>query len=124
MCGIAGFVGRGEAADLARMTAALVHRGPDAEGAWRDPEAPVFLGQRRLAIVDLETGDQPMATADGELVVVFNGEIYNHAELRSELEARGHRFRSDHADTEVLLHGHREWGDALVERLDVRSSRQ
>jgi asparagine synthase (glutamine-hydrolysing) len=95
MCGIAGFVGRGEAADLARMTAALVHR-----------------------IVDLETGDQPMATADGELVVVFNGEIYNHAELRSELEARGHRFRSDHADTEVLLHGHREWGDALVERLD------
>ena len=118
MCGIAGFVGRGDGADLGRMTAALVHRGPDAGGSWRDPDAAVFLGHRRLSVLDPETGDQPMSSADGELVVVFNGEVYNHAELRRELEARGHRFRSHHADTEVLLHGYREWGDALVERLD------
>jgi asparagine synthase (glutamine-hydrolysing) len=118
VCGIAGFAGRGDADDLRRMLREVVHRGPDAEGVWSDPEQGIWLGHRRLSILDLETGDQPMWTAGGDLGVTFNGEIYNHVELRAELEARGHRFRSAHSDTEVLLHGYREWGDALVSRLN------
>jgi asparagine synthase (glutamine-hydrolysing) len=118
VCGIAGFAGRGDAADLRRMLAAQVHRGPDAEGAWSDPRERVWLGHRRLSILDLEGGGQPMWTADEALGVTFNGEIYNHVELRAELEAHGHRFRSAHSDTEVLLHGYREWGPAMVERLN------
>ncbi len=118
MCGIAGFVGRGDAGDLRRMSAALAHRGPDAEGHWSDPDGGVHLAHRRLAIVDLETGAQPMWTADGVLGVVFNGEIYNHHELRAELEEAGHRFASDHSDTEVLLHGWRAWGEELESRLN------
>lgn len=118
MCGIAGFVGRGDRATLQRMTDAIRHRGPDAEGHWEDESAGVFLGHRRLAIVDLACGAQPMWTPDGELGVVFNGEIYNHAELRAELKARGCEFATDHSDTEVLLHGYREWGDDFVKRLN------
>jgi len=118
MCGIAGFIGRGDESDLRRMTEALEHRGPDAQNLWSDPEAGVWLGHRRLAVVDLECGSQPMWTSDEALGVVFNGEIYNHDELRTELESRGHVFRSDHSDTEVLLHGYREWGAELVQRLN------
>ena len=118
MCGIAGFVGRGDAAILRRMTDAIRHRGPDAEGHWCDENAGVFLGHRRLSIIDLSGGAQPMWTADGMLGVTFNGEIYNHAELRAELTQRGCKFASDHSDTEVLLHGYREWGDTFVERLN------
>lgn len=118
MCGIAGFAGAGELADLTRMTAVIRHRGPDGEGLWHDPHTRVFLGFRRLAIIDLAGGAQPMWTADGEIGVVFNGEIYNHAELRRELEALGHIFLTDHSDTEVLLHGYRAWGDSFVERLN------
>ena len=116
MCGIAGFVGAGDREVLARMTGALAHRGPDASGFWNN--GAVFLGHRRLSIVDLGGGHQPMATPDGELTVIFNGEIYNHAELREELKARGHVFQTDHSDTEVLLHGYREWGAALPTRLN------
>jgi asparagine synthase (glutamine-hydrolysing) len=118
MCGIAGFVGAGGSDVLRRMTGALTHRGPDAEGTACDPERGVWLGHRRLAVVDLESGEQPMWTAERDLVVVYNGEVYNAPELRAGLEARGHAFRSHHSDTEVLLHGWREWGPALVERLD------
>ena len=118
MCGIAGFVGDGGPDDLARMLDRLEHRGPDAGGVWFDSALGVRLGHRRLSIIDLEGGAQPMQTADGDLVVSFNGEIYNHLALRSELEALGHRFRTDHSDTEVLLHGYREWGDDLTARLD------
>ena len=118
MCGIAGFVGAGDEVDLQRMTDALVHRGPDAEGHWVDSSRAVHLGHRRLSIVDLVGGDQPMWTADGSLGVVFNGEIYNHAELRDELISRGHVFRSHHSDTEVLLHAYREWGRAMLARLN------
>jgi asparagine synthase (glutamine-hydrolysing) len=118
MCGIAGFVGRGDAADLAAMTRALAHRGPDGEGLHADAEARVFLGHRRLAIVDLSGGAQPMWNETGDVAVTFNGEIYNHAELRRELAARGHRFRTDHSDTEVLVHGYEEWGEELPGRLD------
>jgi asparagine synthase (glutamine-hydrolysing) len=100
------------------MTAAIQHRGPDADGHWMDERTGVFLGFRRLAIVDLSGGAQPMWTRDGQIGVTFNGEIYNHAELRVELKARGCEFMTDHSDTEVLLHGYREWGDAFVERLN------
>src|SRR5271155_5393448 len=100
MCGIAGFVGRGGRDNLQTMVAAIAHRGPDEESTWRSEVDPVFLGHRRLSILDLEGGKQPMSTRNGKLIVVFNGEIYNHAELRRELEASGHVFVTDHSDTE------------------------
>jgi asparagine synthase (glutamine-hydrolysing) len=121
MCGIAGIVlaGRGEvdAAVLAAMSAAMRERGPDDEGSWTGPG--VGLVHRRLSIVDLSAaGRCPMPNEDGTVQVVFNGEVYNHRELRRELLARGHRFRSA-ADTEVVVHGYEEWGDAVLERLDA-----
>lgn len=118
MCGLAGFAGSGERADLSAMVAALVHRGPDGEGFYTDAEEHVFLGHRRLAILDIEGGVQPMWNEDGQIGVVFNGEIYNHEELRSTLEKAGHVFRTSHSDTEVLVHGYEEWGHALPERLN------
>ncbi|MEI6036019.1 MAG: asparagine synthase (glutamine-hydrolyzing) [Verrucomicrobiae bacterium] len=116
MCGIAGFLGVGSRSDLEAMTARLAHRGPDADGFF--VAEGVHLGHRRLSIVDLGGGAQPMSSADGRLVVVFNGEIYNHLELRAELAAKGHAFLTDHSDTEILLHGWREWGEGLVGRLN------
>ncbi len=117
MCGIAGFVGvqppRREDI-LQQMLAAIAHRGPDGEGRWFGPA--VSLGHRRLAIIDPVGGGQPFFNEDATLAVVFNGEIYNHAALRAELEAAGHRF-SSRCDTEVLVHGYEEWGDALPDRL-------
>lgn len=118
MCGICGFIGGGDLAVLRRMTDHMTHRGPDDAGYFHDPVAGVHLGHRRLSILDIEGGAQPMKTPDGGLVIVFNGEIYNHLELRRDLEVRGHRFLSDHSDTEVLLHGFREWGPSLPERLN------
>jgi asparagine synthase (glutamine-hydrolysing) len=101
-------------ARLAAMSATLVHRGPDSAGTVI--QAGAGLAARRLAIIDLETGDQPIANEDGSLHVVQNGEIYNYAELRRELERAGHRFRT-HGDTEVLVHAYEEWGDAFPRRL-------
>ncbi len=118
MCGIAGFAGSGDFGILKGMTDAVLHRGPDAEGHWIDDRARVFLGHRRLSIVDLSGGTQPMWSADGEIGVVFNGEIYNHGELRKELQKLGCVFQTDHSDTEVLLHAYRQWGDGFVERLN------
>jgi asparagine synthase (glutamine-hydrolysing) len=118
MCGIAGFVGPGGRQDLKAMTDALVHRGPDGEGYYIDAESGVHLGHRRLAIVDIGGGAQPMWNAAGTVGVIYNGEIYNHRELRAELEAAGHRFQSDHSDTEVLVHGYAAWGEGLPERLN------
>lgn len=116
MCGIAGFWNpsglRPDDAEraLAGMTAVLRHRGPDDGGSWLDVPAGVALGFRRLAIIDLTpTGHQPMQSASGRFVVVFNGEIYNFRELRRDLEAQGHRFRG-RSDTEVLLAGVAQWG--------------
>jgi asparagine synthase (glutamine-hydrolysing) len=100
------------------MTRTLAHRGPDGEGFFVDPRRPVFLGHRRLAILDVEGGAQPFWNEDGTVCVIFNGEIYNHRELRYELQARGHVFRSDHSDTEVLVHGFEEWGSRLAVRLN------
>jgi asparagine synthase (glutamine-hydrolysing) len=118
MCGLAGFVGVGEEGDLRAMTARLIHRGPDDEAFHIDDNHPVFLGFRRLIVLDPATGQQPMANSDHSLIVVFNGEIYNHADLRHQLEALGYRFVSDHSDTEVLLHGYAAWGEALPQYLD------
>src|SRR3954451_22526336 len=120
MCGIVGMYSRdGAPVDLDRLVAmrdAMTHRGPDDDGLWQRPSAPdVALGHRRLSIVDLsEAGRQPMANEDGSVVVTFGGEIYNHLELREDLERRGHEFRS-HCDTEVLVHLYEERGPAMVE---------
>lgn len=118
MCGIAGFVGIGSRTDIQRITRALAHRGPDGAGFFVDDAAHVFLGHRRLAILDVAGGEQPMWNEDGQIGVVFNGEIYNHADLRVELQAHGHRFATDHSDTEVLVHGYEEWGVDLPLRLN------
>src|SRR6187551_436720 len=119
MCGICGMAvaGRGAVADadaVKRMNGRLVHRGPDSEGFFHD--GGVALAMRRLSIIDLEHGDQPISNEDGSVVVVQNGEIYNYRELRQELERRGHRFATA-SDTEVLVHLYEEHGDEFVERL-------
>ena len=96
------------------MTERIAHRGPDGEGFFVDDKCG--LGHRRLAIIDLKTGDQPIYNEDKTIVVVFNGEIYNFQTLRQELEEKGHRFQTQ-TDTEVLVHGYEEWGGALTEKL-------
>ncbi len=100
--------------DLGSMARALIHRGPDAEGFFVEPG--IALAHRRLSIIDLSGGDQPIANEDGSVQVVFNGEIYNYQELRQELVSKGHRFRTC-SDTEVLVHLYEEVGSRLVERL-------
>lgn len=121
MCGIFGVISArpvGERDWLQAAGQAIAHRGPDGEGTWWDATGRVGFGHRRLAIVDLSPlGAQPMQIDDGALTVVLNGEIYNHAALRVELEALGHRFRS-HSDTEVLLAAYREWGEGALRRLN------
>lgn len=100
------------------MTDALAHRGPDGSGYHVEPNLNVHFGHRRLAIVDLDGGHQPMFSADGQICVIFNGEIYNHLELKDELEAKGYRFQSHHSDTEVLVYGYRCWGNDLPSKLN------
>jgi len=119
MCGIAGFICRdGEEADrgvLARMTSTLTHRGPDGDGLYLDGR--VALGHRRLAIIDLAGGGQPLANEDGSVWVTYNGELYNETELRAQLEARGHTYRTK-ADTESLVHLYEEQGSDFVAALN------
>ncbi|MDP2958848.1 MAG: asparagine synthase (glutamine-hydrolyzing) [Longimicrobiales bacterium] len=123
MCGIAGIVRLDPEAPPATgeealaMARRLRHRGPDGQAAWTSPSGSCALGHARLAVIDLKTGDQPMGSEDGSVQVIFNGEIYNFRELRAQLEGRGHRFRT-RSDTEVLVHGWKEWGEGLPERLD------
>ena len=145
MCGIFGQITPGRPVDPSACLAALNsirHRGPDGLGIAagrlarqaaefaREPagqalaaraaraQADFFLGHRRLAVVDLaEEAYQPMANEDGTVWVVFNGEIYNHQGLRETLAARGHRFKTDHSDTETLVHGYEQWGEQLLDRL-------
>jgi asparagine synthase (glutamine-hydrolysing) len=121
MCGIAGLHADDPRADvrelLARLTAALEHRGPDGHGIHLARGGATGLGHRRLSIIDLEGGAQPMGSEDGRVQVVYNGEIYNQAELRRQLIQAGHRFATE-ADTEVLVHGWEEWGERLLPRLN------
>ena len=124
MCGIAGYyVTKSQAAlgaALRRMTAAIAHRGPDDSGYFeapgQDANVRVGLGHRRLSIIDLATGHQPLGNADGSLQIIFNGEIYNFESLREELIACGYTFRT-RSDTEALLHAYQEWGVECLSRL-------
>ncbi|MBF0444361.1 MAG: asparagine synthetase B, partial [Magnetococcales bacterium] len=118
MCGIVGFVGAGDKGDLKRMTKSLAHRGPDDQGVYADLNSGLFLGHRRLSILDIAGGSQPMWNRKGNTAIIFNGEIYNHMELRQELENRGHRFSTSHSDTETLLYAYLEWGEELPIRLN------
>ncbi len=116
MCGIVGFVGNEEnkGERIKKMTDRMIHRGPDQEGYYIDEM--IALGHRRLSIIDLENGTQPMLNKDKNIVVTFNGEIYNYRELKKELELQGHEFTTN-CDTEVLLHGYEQWGKELPKRL-------
>src|SRR6266576_6386005 len=118
MCGIAGKFNfdRSRSIDptlLRTMTSAIAHRGPDADG-FHFAEG-IGLGHRRLSIIDLATGDQPLANEDRTIWVIFNGEIYNFADIRVELERAGHSFRT-HSDTEVIVHAYEQWGEKAVDR--------
>ncbi len=121
MCGIAGIISFQSSketlrAKILKMQSTLIHRGPDDEGRYFDPNFPIALGHRRLAIIDPEHGKQPMTTDDGEHTIVFNGEIYNYLELRRQLVQKGHPIHS-YSDTEVLLYAYREWGESCVDHL-------
>src|SRR5215472_2656659 len=119
MCGICGVVGFREPVELEHlraMTQTLVHRGPDADGFHVDDDCRVGLGFRRLSIVDLDTGDQPMSNEDNSIWLVFNGEIYNHAAIRQRLEHGGHRYRS-RCDAEAVVHLYEEYGPDCVHHL-------
>ena len=118
MCGICGFTGQGSFSDVTAMTRKLEHRGPDDSGFWKDELKGVYLGHTRLSIIDIAGGGQPMKSADKSLIVVFNGEIYNFKKLRVKLVEKGHIFKTHHSDTEVLLHGYREWGYDLPTHLN------
>ena len=116
MCGICGFTGNDVDREpvLTNMMNRIIHRGPDGSGKYLDEG--IAMGFRRLSIIDLKGGDQPMQTEDGKLVISFNGEIYNYRELREVLKIKGHTFRTN-SDTEVLLHGYSEYGTRVLDRL-------
>ena len=116
MCGLCGFTGKiaQQAEVLQRMTDVITHRGPDSSGFYSDDS--ISMGFRRLSIIDLDTGHQPIFNEDKSLVLMFNGEIYNYKALREELLAAGHRFETQ-SDSEVLIHGFEEWGEKLLMRL-------
>lgn len=124
MCGITGIFNFNEAepvnqALLAAMRDTMIHRGPDGEGIWVSADGKIGLAHRRLSIIDLsEAAAQPMSNENGQVWITFNGEIYNHVELRKTLQTIGYRFQTDHADTEVLVHGYEAWGlDGLLQRI-------
>jgi asparagine synthase (glutamine-hydrolysing) len=120
MCGIAGILDfdgpvPGRRDILQRMISSIAHRGPDGFGFL--DEGAIGLAHARLSIIDLSTGDQPIGNEDGDIQVVFNGEIFNYLELRSELLSHGHRFRTS-SDTETIVHAYEQYGDSFVERLN------
>src|SRR5215471_18845908 len=118
MCGITGFVSLTPSASPAsvieRMTDPIRHRGPDDSGIFRDPHAS--LGFRRLAIIDVAGGHQPMTNEDQSTWIIFNGEIFNHASIRPDLEAAGHRYTT-RSDTETILHAYEQYGPSCVQKL-------
>ncbi|QLD86843.1 asparagine synthase (glutamine-hydrolyzing) [Natronomonas halophila] len=117
MCGIVGVYGRTNDEQLGRMLADIHHRGPDDEGRFHSSDPPLMMGARRLSIVDLEGGDQPISNEDGTITVVFNGEIYNFPDLKDRLESKGHTFQTD-CDTEILVHLWEEYGTDLPTHLN------
>lgn len=123
MCGIVGILNLTSTSPvnealLVAMRDEMIHRGPDGAGTWISPDQRIGLGHRRLSIMDLSAaGAQPMTNEDGNLWITFNGEIYNHPQLRPELEKLGHKYRSN-SDTETILHAYEEWGAAALERID------
>lgn len=124
MCGIVGIFAYGkpgqvDASELARMRDTMVHRGPDGSDLWVSADRHVGFGHRRLSFIDLsDLAKQPMSNEDGRVWITFNGEIYNHAQFRPGLESAGHVFRTDHSDTEVLVHGFEQWGiEGLLDRI-------
>src|SRR4051812_14780472 len=122
MCGIAGWVNlepsstpaRDEQAVLHSMCESIVHRGPDSEGMWTDVH--VALGMRRLSIIDLKTGDQPVYSEDKSIIAMVNGELYNFREVKAELEKRGHKFVTQ-TDVEIVPHLYQEYGDDFVDHI-------
>jgi asparagine synthase (glutamine-hydrolysing) len=118
MCGIAGFFGQGNSETLKRMTDVIAHRGPDADGFYTNADAGIYLGHRRLSILDIAGGVQPMHDHSGRYVITFNGEIYNHRELRAELAPRGAIFTTADSDTETLLEAYKVWGAEMLPRLN------
>jgi len=112
VCGIVGLYGETSTEVLDRMLECITHRGPDGEGSFALPEDKIAMGARRLSIVDLKGGSQPVSNEDGTVHVVFNGEIYNHEQLRADLTDRGHRFET-RCDTEVLVHLWEEYGPEM-----------
>ena len=116
MCGFCGYTGEILNGDeiLSSMMERIIHRGPDSDGRFSDEN--VSLGFRRLSIIGLETGSQPIYNETGELIITFNGEIYNYREIKEELIEKGHIFKTD-ADTEVLIHGYEEYGEELLNKL-------
>jgi asparagine synthase (glutamine-hydrolysing) len=117
MCGIAGSTADAEGRDVRAMCATLRHRGPDDEGIHADTRSGVAIGARRLSIMDIDGGHQPLSNEDGTVWAAFNGEIYNHPKLREDLRARGHTFTTS-GDTEVLVHLYEEYGEAMVHALE------
>jgi len=124
MCGIAGYKNLTNKQEqiqeqlLHAMQQSIVHRGPDGHGIWKSDIYQIGFAHRRLSIIDLsDAGSQPMTDEYQSIVICFNGEIYNYKKLRAKLEARGHLFRSK-TDTEVLVHGYKEWGIAFLEKLE------
>ena len=116
MCGICGFTGKSDAVALQKMTDSIFHRGPDEEGFYSDGK--MNLGIRRLSIIDVETGHQPIHNEDKSIWTVFNGEIYNFQELREGLKEKGHRFYTDHSDTEVIVHLYEEYGSHFLHKIN------
>ena len=117
MCGIFGFSGFVEEGLLSRMGDSLAHRGPDGRGSYQDEAHRFYMGMRRLSIIDLEGGSQPIYNEDRSLAVCFNGEIYNYIELHDQLVQRGHTFRT-RSDTEVIVHAYEEWGRECVKQFN------
>ena len=116
MCGICGFTGALEQKEdvIRKMTEVITHRGPDSDGYYLDDG--ICMGFRRLSIIDLESGDQPITNEDETLVLTYNGEIYNYKELRKELEEAGHTFKTT-SDSEVIIHAFEEWDEEMLPRL-------
>src|SRR4051794_41130973 len=117
MCGICAHTRDGSGERVRRMNARMVHRGPDDEGVYTDPESGVALGARRLSVIDVEGGHQPVSNEDGTIWAVLNGEIYNHPALQRRLRERGHQLAS-RTDTEVLVHLYEDFGPDMVHALD------